>query len=114
MEHNLIISMEEESPVDALLIQHLPHIVQMFRSKARDYGSDAHFTADALGARGQFAEIWRKVGKLKRCMWDEKEMEYEQTDEILSDLFGHIMLAIDYNELQCVAKQYGITDAPRR
>lgn len=106
MEHNLVISLEDQSPVDSLLIQHLPHIVQMFRNKARDYGTDNHFTADALGARGQFAEIWRKVGKLKRCMWDGESMRYEKTDEILADLFGHIMLAIDYNEADAVAKKY--------
>ena len=106
MDDDLIISLDDESPVDSLLIQHLPHVVQMFRSKARDYGSGRHFTADALGARGQFAEIWRKVGKLKRCMWDGKDMAYEQTDEILADLFGHIMLAIDYNEADSVANKY--------
>ena len=116
MEHNLIISFEEESPVDSLLIEHLPHVVQMFRNKARDYGSDNHFTADALGARGQFAEIWRKVGKLKRCMWDGKSMKYEQSDEILSDLFGHIMLAMDYVKTDAVAKKYeefGAFNVPR-
>jgi len=107
MEQDLIIQMDEPSPVDSLLMQHLPDLVQMFRSKARDYGSRGHFTADALGSRGQFAEIWRKVGKLKRCMWDGKDMQYEQTDEILADLFGHIMLAIDYNEADAMAKKYG-------
>ena len=106
MECNLVISLEDESPVDGLLRQHLPHVVQMFRSKARDYGSNGHFTADALGARGQFAEIWRKIGKLKRCMWDGEDMFYEQTDEILADLFGHITLAIDYNEADAVAEKY--------
>ena len=106
MENNIVLSLQDESPVDSLLIMHLPHIVALFRSKARDYGGDNHFTADSLGARGQFAEIWRKVGKLKRCMWDGQQMKHEQADEILADLFGHIMLAIDYVEGEAIVNKY--------
>ena len=93
------------SPVDELLAERLPKVVELFRSKARDYAGNSHFTANALGARGQFAEIWRKVGKLKRSMWDGESMAFEQTDEILADLFGHIMLAISYNEAEAIEKK---------
>lgn len=103
---DLVISLADPSPVDDLLIKHLPHMVALFRSKARDYSSDNSFTADVLGARGQFAEIWRKVGKLKRSMWDGRTMEFEQTEEILEDLFGHIMLAIDYSTVEKKVDKY--------
>lgn len=97
-----------ESPVDDILMWHLPAMIQMFRSKARDYASDdMFFTADFLGSRGQFAELWRKVGKLKRCMWDDKDMQHEQVDEILSDLFGHVMLAMDYVTADAIKRKYG-------
>lgn len=105
-ELKLVLSLSDTSPVDELLIKHLPHVVALFRCKARDYAGEGSFTADVLGARGQFAEIWRKVGKLKRSMWDGRKMEFEQTDEILSDLFGHIMLAIDYNDTESKVDKY--------
>lgn len=106
--NDLVISLDGgESPVDEMLVRHLPHMVALFRSKARDYASsDSFFTADVLGSRGQFAEIWRKVGKLKRCMWDNQDMKYEQVDEILADLFGHIVLGMDYINGESIRSKY--------
>lgn len=109
MEEKLVINFSGESThVDEILRQHLPDMVDLFRRKARDYSTtyDSYFAADTLGARGQFAEIWRKVSKLKRCMWDREDMDFEQTDEILSDLFGHIMLGIDYVTAEALRKRY--------
>lgn len=93
----LALSMADPSPVDRLLIQHLPHVIQLFRSKARDYSDNSGvFTADLLGSRGQFGDIWRKIPKLKKALWDGEELAGEQAEEILADLIGHCMLAIDY------------------
>jgi hypothetical protein len=61
-----------------------------FMEKQRDYGD----TADDLGVPGQYAELHRKLGKLKRCMWEGIPMQGEQPDEILLDLIGHCFLAI--------------------
>jgi hypothetical protein len=86
-----------DSPVDGLLERHLGPAIALFRTKARDYGERSGiFTADLLGSRGQFAEIWRKVPKLKKGMWDEEPLENESVTEILQDLIGHCLLALDY------------------
>ncbi len=83
------------SPADEIIARHLPGMVEMFRQKSRDYQTDSFGTHEVLGAKGQFAELWRKMGKLKRSMWDDQPMQFENTEEILFDLFGHIMLAVD-------------------
>lgn len=85
------------SPVDELLARHLAPAVALFRSKARDYSERSGiFTADLLGAKGQFAEIWRKIPKLKKGMWDEEVLENEVVEEILYDILGHVLLALDH------------------
>lgn len=102
------IKLTGDSPVDELIQRYLPDMIELFRSKARDYESEGTFAADMLGSRGQFAELWRKIGKLKRCMWDGKPMAHEQPAEILADLFGHIMLATDYvtrNDAEIVTRK---------
>ncbi len=86
-----------DSPVDGLLERHLGPAIALFRTKARDYGERSGiFTADLLGGKGQFAEIWRKVPKLKKGMWDEEDLENESVPEILQDIIGHCLLALDY------------------
>lgn len=66
----------------------------MFISKSRDYGK----TGDSLGAKGQFADMWRKFGKLRHQVWDnpDQEISFEGTEEILKDIIGHTILFIDY------------------
>lgn len=64
--------------------------VALFVKKQADYGD----SADDLGAPGQYAELHRKMGKLKRALWDGKVLEGEQPDEVLFDLIGHCFLAI--------------------
>lgn len=61
-----------------------------FMMKQRDYGD----TADDLGAPGQYAELHRKIGKLKRSLWEGEILHGEQPDEILLDLVGHCFLAL--------------------
>ena len=66
--------------------------IKLHLSKAADYGD----TGDHLGIAGQYAELWRKIGKLKGPMWDGKQLTHEQPVEILQDLIGHCIKAIDY------------------
>ena len=66
--------------------------IQLHLSKAADYGD----TGDALGIQGQYAELWRKIGKLKGPMWEDRQLTHEQPVEILQDLIGHCIKAIDY------------------
>lgn len=68
--------------------------LELFIRKSRDYGK----TGDSLGARGQFADMWRKFGKIKHQVWDnpEKVVHFEGVEEILKDLIGHSILFLDY------------------
>lgn len=68
----------------------LPDFWDSFLKKNADYGD----SYQSLGAAGQFGEIWRKVPKLKRSMWDGHKLTGEQPREILMDLIGHCLLAI--------------------
>ena len=73
--------------------------LKRFITKNVEYGE----TADALGSRGQYADINRKVGKLKRLMWDKNVPEWsisEPTEEVLQDLIGHCILSLYYIEME--------------
>lgn len=59
--------------------------------KSKDYGEGE---AEFLGPAGQFAEIYRKIPKLKRAMWEGKTLSGEQPAEILMDLMAHCALAV--------------------
>ena len=78
-----------------ILTEVLPVLLENFLSKNADYASSGDFnTSELLGSRGQFAELWRKIGKLKGPMWDGKDLNHEQVDEILEDFCGHVLLAL--------------------
>jgi muconolactone delta-isomerase len=68
-----------------------PEAMQRFLSKSKDYGEEHQH----LGVKGQFSDIWRKVGKLKRALWEDIPMEHEDPIEMLQDLIGHCYLTID-------------------
>ncbi len=68
----------------------LPNALQHFLEKNKDYADWPN-----LGDKGEFVEIWRKVHKLKSSLWEGKPLVGEQTKEILTDLLGHILLALD-------------------
>lgn len=69
----------------------VPEWQQMFLEKNAGYGD----MAKDLGVRGQYVDIHRKVGKLRRCMWNGEEIGPESLREVLMDLIGHCFLTID-------------------
>lgn len=77
-------------------------ITRVFPSALRHHAEAAtHYgdgNADVLGIRGQFADIWRKIWPLKRAMWDGEKLTREQPPEILKDLVGHCLLALQMYE----------------
>lgn len=91
---DLVISMEAPESENARRIctEILPAVLESFFAKNADYGE----TSDSLGVAGQFAELWRKIGKLRGPMWEGKVMCFEQPDEIVSDLIGHCLLTLLY------------------
>lgn len=68
--------------------------LEKFWQKNDGYGD----TAYALGARGQYADMNRKMGKLKHTLWDGSPAVGESMVEMLQDLIGHAGLTIDFLE----------------
>lgn len=55
-------------------------------------------TDEALGAQGQFAEIFHDTAKLKRMIWDRsnpQSVAVGEVQETLMSLIGHALLAMD-------------------
>lgn len=67
----------------------LPDMLNRFLAKNKDYG-DQFLN---LGPKAEFVRMANKFGKLKQALWDDEDLEFEQVDEILDDLLGHILLA---------------------
>ena len=59
-----------------------------------EYGPHA---ADETGLAGQWADLHRKVRKLKPAMWegDATHLRRESMEEILQDIMGHALLALE-------------------
>jgi hypothetical protein len=81
---------QEISDVDYIIKYLIPEWDRLFKQKNKDYGSDNW----SLGPKAIFVDIWRKVHKLKRGLWDGKPLVYEQPRELLMDIIGHCFLAI--------------------
>lgn len=64
----------------------------LFAEKNQGYGN----TAYNLGARGQYADMNRKFGKLKHILWDGNPAVGESIEEICKDFIGHCGLTIDF------------------
>lgn len=64
--------------------------VRHFLTKQQDYGD----WAGELGAKGQFADMYRKWPKIRKAMWDGEPLVGEQLDEVLMDLIGHCFLSL--------------------
>lgn len=68
----------------------IPEMVKKANEDWEHYG-DCH---KELGIQGQFADIWRKVGPLKRALWEGETLTREQPREICMDLVGHLLLTV--------------------
>jgi hypothetical protein len=75
-----------------IIVEILPAFVERFVQKSLHYGPG---NANVLGPAGQFADIWRKIGPLRRALWDGEELTQESPREICVDLIGHALLTID-------------------
>lgn len=81
----------EITDVDYIVNMLLPELGKKMRADGEEYGFTNH---QVLGPRGQFADIWRKIGKLRRALWDGQTLKREQPREVLLDLIGHCLLTI--------------------
>lgn len=80
---------------DRIMADLVPAWAEHFRRKNKDYSSQDFEPHKVLGEAGQFAEIWRKIWKLKKALWDGGELVAENEVEILNDLIGHCFLTLD-------------------
>jgi hypothetical protein len=82
--------MPPDDPYEEMEGEILNDLLNNFSHKSQDYGD----TFKYLGLGGQYSDIYRKVRKLKKVMWDGGYLEDENAEEILSDLFGNILISI--------------------
>lgn len=69
----------------------VPEWQHLFLEKNKGYGE----MSNELGPAAQFVDIHRKVGKLKRALWDQDDIgEFEGVREITLDLIGHCFLLL--------------------
>lgn len=92
-----------------ILVNELPFVIGHFARKNKQYGENA----GVLGVRGQFADIWRKIGLLKTAMWDgePERLQFEDVTEVIWDLIGHLLLTLDM--LQQTSDKKDIEDLNR-
>ena len=82
--------------VERILHDVLPRVIELFLQKVADYSNgEAVNWANVLGDRGQFADIWRKVGKLQTGLWEGRELTGESVEEVVMDLIGHCLLILE-------------------
>ena len=77
-----------------VLMEILPGVLELFLQKNRDYGDGTMDEALKLGPKAQFVDMWRKIKKLKRALWDGEKLENESAGEIVMDFIGHGFLVL--------------------
>lgn len=81
----------QADPYDEMINKILPLLVEHLRHKSQDYGE----VFKELGLKGQYSDMHRKMHKLKKAIWDDDILVGdEQTEEILADLFGNVLISI--------------------
>lgn len=99
---------------DRIISDLVPEFIKHQTEKAADYNESlvpGVENADVLGPRGQYAELWRKMAKLKKALWDGKPLNGEQPREVLLDFIGHCFLAIDMLDRQQMEEDPPMPDA---
>lgn len=72
----------------------LPKSMELYLQKSKDYGGNV-MDRFGLGQRAAIPDMARKFGKLIDNIWHGKPLAFEQADEILMDLIGHILIILD-------------------
>jgi len=75
-----------------IIAEIIPSFVDGFIEASLHYGPN---NANVLGPAGQFSDIWRKIGPLRRALWEGESLHRESPEQICLDLIGHLMMTID-------------------
>jgi hypothetical protein len=86
-----------ESQSESRLAKQRDAAWESFLAGYREYGEGA---ADELGLAGQWGDLYRKIKKLKRPLWegDREALTRESPRQVLQDIIGHALLALDMIE----------------
>lgn len=68
----------------------LPEWWALFKEKNNEYGTHD----DDLGMKGQYADMHRKMKKLRNNLWNGEILTHEQPREVILDLIGHLFLTL--------------------
>lgn len=94
------VQINDETPrqIDELLTNDFERFITLFNERTIEYGDHAFL----LGSRGQFADMSRKMGKLKTGVWDDNQsaLVSEGVEEVVLDMIGHCFLT-----LQCLRRE---------
>jgi hypothetical protein len=75
----------------------LPKVLELYLAKVKDYGG----VSGGLGPRAPFVDMWRKMIKLKRSLWEGHELKFEKPSEILKDMIGTVLnILVELDEHQ--------------
>lgn len=72
----------------------LPKALDLYLKKSKDYGGNVMDRFN-LGQKAAIPDMARKFGKLIDAIWRDQPLQFEQPDEILMDLIGHILIILD-------------------
>jgi hypothetical protein len=75
----------------------LPKTLELYLKKSKDYGGNVMDRFN-LGQKAAIPDMARKFGKLIDAIWRDQPLEFEQPEEILMDLLGHILIILDQRE----------------
>jgi hypothetical protein len=75
----------------------LPKALELYLKKSKDYGGNVMDRFN-LGQKAAIPDMARKFGKLIDAIWRDQPLEFEQPEEILMDLLGHILIILDQRE----------------
>lgn len=78
----------------SIVMDILPKAMELYLKKSKDYGGNV-MDRFGLGQKAAIPDMARKFGKLIDAIWCDKPLEFEQPDEILMDLIGHILIILD-------------------
>lgn len=83
-------SIVNDIAVDTITGAQVQEWISFYKQKNQDYQSHG----EEFGVRGEVHNMGKKMGKLKRALWDGEPLVGEQPEEILLDMVGHCMQAL--------------------
>lgn len=90
--------MSSDVPKSDVTLQNIRIVIHEFWTQFLEaYAEYGPRTADELGLAGQWGDLHRKVKKLKAPLWEgnKERLTRETPRQVLMDIIGHALLAID-------------------